>query len=100
MHMLRYRGIDRNSALVGSSVHVNQRIERLWRDFHRCVTQLFYRLFYYLEYHGYLNPIDEKCIYALHYVFIPRINKAATQFVEAWNNHGLRTENTRSPNQL
>ena len=72
----------------------NQRIERLWRDFHRCATQLF---IYYLEYHGYLNPIDKKFNNALHYVFIVIINKAATQ---AWNNYGLRTENARSPNQL
>ena len=32
-HMLRHRGIDRNSVLTGSSTH-NQRIERLWRDLH------------------------------------------------------------------
>lgn len=30
-HMLRHRGEERRSVLVGSSVH-NQRIERFWRD--------------------------------------------------------------------
>ena len=39
-HMLHHCGVER-SALVGSSVH-NQKIERLWRDLHRCATQLFY----------------------------------------------------------
>ena len=49
-HMIHHRGSER-SVLVGSSVH-NQRIERLWRDMHRCVTTMFYRLFYCLEHHN------------------------------------------------
>ena len=35
---------DRRTMLTGSSTH-NQRIERLWRDMHSCVTLLFYKLF-------------------------------------------------------
>ena len=67
-HMLENRGTDRNSVIVGSSVHNHgQRIERLWRDMHRCVTQLFYRLFYYLEQNNYLNPVNEMHIMALHF---------------------------------
>ena len=45
-HMLRHHGIDRKYALVGSSVH-NQRIEQLWRYMHRCITSVYYRLFYF-----------------------------------------------------
>ena len=98
-HMLHHRGVDRNSIIVGSSVH-NQRIERLWKDSHRCVTSLFYRLFYYLEQNDFLDAVDEKHIFALHYVYVPRINRSLRQFKEAWNSHGLRTERGQTPNQL
>ena len=97
--MLDHRGVDRRSVIVGSSVH-NQRVERLWRDMHRCVTQLFYRLFYFMENEGLLDPVSEKDLYALHYTFLPRINRALSTFKEGWNSHGLRTEHNMTPKQL
>ena len=85
--------------ITGSSVH-NQRIERFWRDMHRCVTIFYYRLFYYLEHQNYLVPDNDIHRYALQYVFIPRINRSLKIFQDSWNYHGVRTENNMSPQQL
>ena len=98
-HMIQHRGAHRNSMLVGSSVH-NQRIERLWRDLFRCAIQLYYRLFYFLEDEDKLLPTNHQHIYALHYVYLPRINQTLKHFCDGWNNHGIRTERNKSPCQL
>ena len=100
-HMIEHHGIDRQSIITGSSVH-NQQIESLWRDLHHCVAVLFYRLFYYmyLEHIGLLDPVNEMHLYALHYVFLPRLRKAQKEFREAWNSHSIRTAQNRSPEQL
>ena len=98
-HMVGHRGGGRGSMITGSSTH-NQRIEHLWRDLHRCVTQLFYRLFYHLEHIGLLDPLNEAHLYALHYVYIPRINRSLEAFQRGWNHHSIRTESNMSPHQL
>jgi hypothetical protein len=93
------RGDHRGSALRGSSVH-NQRIERLWVDVRNGTTNVYCDLFNFLEEEGLLDADNETHLWALHHVFLPRINASLDKFRLQWNNHGLRTEKHLSPMQL
>jgi len=98
-HMIENRAAERHSMITGSSTH-NQRIEHLWCDMHKCTTLLYYRLFYFMEHQGLLDPLNEYHLWVLYFVFLPRINKSLNEFTRSWNNHPIRTAGHKSPNQL
>ena len=95
--LLRY-GPSTNPVITGQSVH-NQRIERLWRDLFSFVLSYYRNLFFYLKSIHLLDPDDEINIYALHFIYLPRINMALGHFVSQWNNHPLSTEGNHTPLQ-
>ena len=85
--------------IQGKSVH-NQRIERLHYDTTHCVLSHFKAIFYHLEENNELDLSSEIDLYALHFVFLPIIQRSLNEFKEAWNNHQLSTEKNQTPNQL
>lgn len=53
-----------------------------------------------MEQHGILDSLNEIHLFCLHFVYMPRIERATLEFQNQWNNHGLSTQNGRSPLQL
>jgi len=53
-----------------------------------------------MEATGILDPVCEVDLFVLHCVFLPRINKALTEFSRAWNLHLVRTARNWSPYQI
>ena len=49
---------------------------------------------------GVLNIDNEIPIFSLHYIHIPRINRAVSQFLDGWNHHPLSSMGNLSPVQL
>lgn len=53
-----------------------------------------------LESSGLLDPDIEVHVHALHFIFIPRINRALREFTNQWNCHPVSTAQSFSPKQL
>lgn len=92
-------GNERGSLMRGPSVH-NQRIERLWRDVYVKVLDKYYKLFNYMEENNILDPTDQIDLYCLQHTFVMRIDEELRTWKTAHNNHGIRTEHYKTPNQL
>ncbi|XP_058630121.1 uncharacterized protein LOC131539512 isoform X2 [Onychostoma macrolepis] len=93
------RGMGNRSVLRGQSTH-NQRIERFWGDLWSGMINVYHSLFTFLESEGIIDLANELHMWALHYVYLPRINRDLRVFRRRWNNHGLRTEGFSTPVQL
>ena len=65
-----------------------------------CCISLFYYLFYQLEDDELLNSENNNDLFALHFVFIPRINHQLELFRDFFSHHPLRSARNESPLQL
>ena len=76
--MIEERSVGRGSTFTGKFVH-NVRVERLHRDVCIGVLSHFSSTFDGFERGGLLNPDIKIHVYALHFIFIPKINRALNE---------------------
>ena len=60
----------------------------------------YYYIFYGMEDSGILDTTNSLHMFALHLVFLPRINLALQEHLEAFNHHKMRTAQNWSPYQM
>lgn len=92
-------GDGNNPVFTGKSVH-NQRAERNNRDLNNCITSPFKQVFEELEEEGLLNVDNDTDMFCLHYIFLPRINRALANHRSAHNHHKISSEGSSTPLQL
>ena len=84
------------AVLKGKSVH-NQCIERLWLEAFKNVLSFYHDLFSSFEVEGYVDVNNQKHILALHYTFLPLLQRKLSAFTKQHNHHSLSTEGQQSP---
>ena len=97
--MQNHKDGETDPVVVGSSVH-NQRVERFNRDLNRSIRTKYGDIFYDLENDRLLNIDSAEDMFALHYVYIPRINADLALLQKSHNHHPIQTERNRTPHQL
>lgn len=61
---------------------------------------VFSSIFLFLEGHLLLDTGNDIDMYALHYIFLPRIQRLLDRFSQRFNYHSISTEQNRTPRQL
>uniref|UniRef100_A0A8D3CS75 Integrase catalytic domain-containing protein n=1 Tax=Scophthalmus maximus TaxID=52904 RepID=A0A8D3CS75_SCOMX len=92
-------GGENNAVCLFMDVFEGQ-IERLWRDVWNGLSNVYHSLFTLLEQDGILDINSETHLWALQYVYMPRIDRDLQHFVNQWNHHGLRTTRYMSPYRM
>ena len=82
--MVEKMGTDRGSMITCKST-LNQTTERLLQDVYEGFLILFYQMFYFMD------PVNEDCIAALHYVYLAKINECLKVWQYAWTKHRMCT---------
>ena len=77
--------------------YARQRIERLWRDLYEGVIYIYYHLFHHLDEVLVIDPSNEMHMFALHYVYVPRINRHLETWKSGYIHHSISTAESQTP---